>query len=157
MNFKKLVNSWNVNLRVIFDLPLNTHSWIIERLVDGKHAKIAIMKRYVKFLDSLAKSERPALQALLRLSYKDVRTTTGANLKHIQNQTGLYIIPGVTKGNIMNEKFVYKIPEGEEWKIGLISSLMQIRNDKWSILFDEEQDELSNDDITFMLDNVCSS
>ena len=57
----------------------------------------------------------------------------------------------------MNEKLIYQIPEGEEWKVGLIASLMQIRNDKWSILFDEEQDELGNDDITFMLDNVCSS
>ena len=115
------------------------------------------MKRYVKFLDSLVKSERPALKVLLSLSYKDVRTTTGANLRHIQNQTGLYVIPGITKASIMNEKFVYEIPEGEEWKVGLISSLIQIRNDKWSILFDEEQEELSNDDITFMLDNVCSS
>ena len=115
------------------------------------------MKRFIKFLDSLAKSERPALQALLSLSCKDVRTTTGANLRHIQNQTGIYIIPGITKANIMNEKHLYKIPEGEEWKVGLIASLMQIRNDKWSILFDEEQDELGNDDITFMLDNVSTS
>ena len=115
------------------------------------------MKRFIKFLDSLAKSERPALQALLSLSCKDVRTTTGANLRHIQNQTGIYIIPGITKANIMNEKYLYNIPKGGEWKVGLITSLMQIRNDKWSILFDEEQDELGNDDITFMLDNVSNS
>ena len=48
----------------------------------------------------------------------------------------------------MNEKYLYNIPKGGEWKVGLIASLMQIRNDKWSILFDKEQDELGNDEIT---------
>ena len=81
----------------------------------------------------------------------------GANIRHIQRQTGTLVIPGKTRSNILNDKFIYEVPEGEDWKIGLVASLLQIRNDKWSILFDEEQDELSNDDITFMLDNVCSS
>ena len=31
-SFEMIANSWNVNLRIIFDLPLETHSWIVERL-----------------------------------------------------------------------------------------------------------------------------
>ena len=115
------------------------------------------MRRFIKFVDSLSKNKRPEIQALLQFSYKDVRTTTGANLKHILSQTGSYIIPGVTKPNIVNDKFIYPIPDGEEWKIGFILSMIETRNHKWTVLFDEEDDKLSDDEIEFMLNNICTS
>ena len=51
-NFKQLIRSWNVNLRVIFDLPFTTSSWLVEQLSQGGHAKLIIFKKYIKFLDS---------------------------------------------------------------------------------------------------------
>ena len=46
---KQLWNSWNVNLRVIFGLPMASHCWIGERLTGGKHAKQLMYSRWVKF------------------------------------------------------------------------------------------------------------
>ena len=156
-NFDKLIKSWNVNLRLVFDLPLQTHCWIIERLSNGKHAKQLIMKRYIKFMDSLAKNKRASVRALLKIVSKDARTTTGGNLKNIQSETGFYIIPGITSASIMDNFFVYEIPNGEEWMEGLGSSLIDIKNNKWTVLFDEENEELAEDEISHMLIEICSN
>ena len=37
--FDQLCNSWNVNTRVIFGLPMQTHCWLTECLMEGNHAK----------------------------------------------------------------------------------------------------------------------
>jgi len=52
---------------------------------------------------------------------------------------------------------VYKIPENQEWKIPLLSSLIEIRDDRWSILFDEEkhQGTLDENQIGDIIDYLC--
>ena len=54
---------------------------------------------------------------------------------------------------------VYKFDEKENWKIKLLVSLMEIRDQRWEILFDEEEEtgSLRKDDITDMIDSVASS
>ena len=37
--FQQLTKSYNVNIRILFDLPINTHCWIAEEISGGKHAK----------------------------------------------------------------------------------------------------------------------
>ena len=46
---------------------------------------------------------------------------------------------------------------GKEWKIGLLSSLLEIRDGKWMILFDEEGEDLTEDEVKLMIDDVCKN
>ena len=156
-NFKQLVRSWNVNLRVIFDLPLATSSWIVEQLSNGNHAKLIIIKRYIKFLDSLIKNKKPIVQNLIQMTYKDAQTTTGSNIRHILTEFDFLIIPGETKRYDMKKQYIYDIPDGQEWKIGLLSSLLEIRDGKWEILFDSEGEGLIEDEIKKMIDGVSGN
>ena len=156
-NFKQLTRSWNVNLRIPFDLPLETPSWIVEQLSNGRHAKQVIMKMYIKFLESLVKSTKPAVQALVKRTHKDVRTHTGANIRHILLETGILVTPGETKSFILNELCVYEVPKEHEWKKGLLISLLEIRDSKWMVQFDEESENFNEDEVQLMIDNVCTS
>ena len=38
----KFAKTWNVNLRIMFDLPRETHCWIVEAMSRGKHFLQAI-------------------------------------------------------------------------------------------------------------------
>ena len=69
------------------------------------------------------------------------------------------MIPGVTKPIEIANHRVYKFEEKEIWKIKLLCSLMEIRDQRWEILFEEEEGtgSLRKDDITDMIDNVASS
>ena len=69
------------------------------------------------------------------------------------------MIPGITKPSEIVNHRVYKFKEKENWKIKLLISLMEIRDQRWEILFDEEEEtgSLRKDDITDMIDSVASS
>ena len=71
--------------------------------------------------------------------------------------TGVRIEPGVTKGHVLKDYHVYETPVGQEWRLPLLQSLIEIRDDRWSLQFDEETGDFSNDDIIELLNNVCIS
>ena len=52
---------------------------------------------------------------------------------------------------------MYKIPEGEEWRVPLIESLLEVKAGNWAIEFDEEEDTLNGDAVTLMLERACSN
>ena len=111
-----------------------------------------IIRRYIKFLDSLEKNKKPNVQALFQMTYKDARTTTGANIRHILIDNSISIIPGKTK-----QYNIYVIPEGQEWKTGLLSSLLEVRDKKGMILFNDEDEDLIEDELKLMIDDVCKN
>ena len=117
------------------------------------------MSRYIKFVDSLHKHESPAVTSLLSNLKNNVNSLVGSNLRTIQLETGISVIPGITKPSEIVNHRVYKFEEKENWKIKLLVSLMEIRDQRWEILFDEEEEtgSLRKDDITDMIDSVASS
>ena len=64
--FQQLLNSYNVNLKCIFNLPCGTHSWLTEELSEGNHAQVIIYKRFVKFVQTLVNNKRQSLKTLFK-------------------------------------------------------------------------------------------
>ena len=85
-----------------------------------------------------------------------MRSVTGANLRHIAIETNESFIPGITKRIDLTNYMVYKLPEGEEWRIPFLLSLMQLRNENWVVTFDEEKTSLETDEIQTMINTVCT-
>ena len=65
------------------------------------------------------------------------------------------IVPGSTQGQEFNNYRVYEVPEGQEWRIPLAVSLIELRDSRWEVTYDEEADKMTEDDVTLMLNNVC--
>ena len=133
--FQQLCNSYNVNLRILHNLPLNTSCWLIEEISGGKHAKQQIYKRYVKFVNTLVNSSRDCVRFLFKYVCGDVRSQVGGNLAKIRNDTGLLVTPGHTSPDVLRNYRVYSAPDGQEYRLPLLVSLMEIRIDNWSIIF----------------------
>ena len=154
---KQVWNSWNVNLRVIFDLPMATHCWIVEHLSNGPHAKILMYSRFATFVESLSLCEKPQVKALLQIVKNDPRQTTGSNIRKILIDTGIRVSPGHKNKSQLKQLAAYEAPEEERWKIPLLGSLVEIRDQRWQVLFDDEDNEgkLSEDDVTAMIDHWC--
>ena len=71
----------------------------------------------------------------------------------------MFVIPGLTKPQLIGAHRVYKFETNESWKIQLLTSLLEIRDLRWEILFDEEDGtgSLNQDDITAMVNDVATS
>ena len=150
-----LFSSWNKNVKLIYDLPWATHRWILEEIT-GTNLKIMLMTRFVKFVNSILKSSKPALKFLLSISTSDVRSLTGSNLRSIMLATGVQVTPGVTQAGAIKEHKLFPVPDDQKWKVPLLHSLLAVRAGEIQIIFDDEEshDEEIPDDI---LVNICSS
>ena len=147
-----------MNIKVIFNLPWASHRWLCESLA-GKHMKVMIYSRYIKFLRNICStSDRDNLKSLLNTVKNDVRSQTGANIKRIFLDTGVRIIPGVTLPSVLSGVSAYKVEECERWRYPLLQSLLQVREDQWEIRFDEEEEVcFDEDDISDMIHETCTS
>ena len=65
--FNQLSNSWNVNLRIICQLPLETHKYLVEQISPCTHFKHKIFTRYIPFVKSLVENKKPAVASLFNL------------------------------------------------------------------------------------------
>ena len=127
--FRKLVNSWNVNIKTVYELPYGTHNFLLEELTGGRHARTMIYKRFISFLSSVATNRRRALSSLLDSVKSSCQSLTGANIRQVLLDTGISVEPGVTNGTVLNNFRLYETPVNQEWKFGLLKSLLSIRDE----------------------------
>ena len=158
--FQQMVNSYNVNTRIVYNVPRDCHCWITEEISGGRHAKQQIYSRYIKFVNTLANNSRECVRSLFRYVIDDVRSQVGSNLRKIFIDSGLLIVPGQTMPSALSNYTVYPAPEGEEYRIPLIQSLREILCDNWTIIFNEEDgdvEQMEANEIQMMIDELCSN
>ena len=85
---EKIESSWNRTVKIIFDLPYNTHRRLIEPISGQTHIKLVLIKRLLRFVEKLKFSKKPVLRQPFSVCKDDVRTITGANLRNIMLQCG---------------------------------------------------------------------
>ena len=151
--FGKFARSWNVNLRILFDLPRDTHCWIVEELSNGRHFKQMIYSRFIKYLKVLSQNRKPFIRTLFNLVSKDAKSLTGSNVRKILLQTDQD--PLRLDRNCIRSWRVY--PPKDSWSVPLLRSLMNLRDDEWLLVFDEEEEDgsLQTEDISFIIDTIC--
>ena len=122
----------------------------------GSNLKIMLFSRFVKFVNAINKSNKPALRFLLALSKSDVRTLTGANLRSILLNTGIEVQPGITSPYLVKKHVLSKVPDEDRWKIPLLHSLLAVRAEEFEIIFDDDDniDEDMNIGVD-ILENIC--
>ena len=149
----RFAKTWNVNLRIMFDLPRETHCWIVEELSGGKHFLQMIYSRFTKYLSVLKKNKRSIIRTLYSIAANDVRTLTGSNVRKIFLDTALD--PRYVPGSRFADWRVYTA--ADTWSVPLLSSLLELRSDTWEVNFDvEDQECLEDPEINFMIVAVCT-
>ena len=115
-----------------------------------------LYSRYAKFLKSVANNRRPALRGLLNTAVGSCQSVVGGNIRTVLVDTNIKIVPGVTTPAAFKNYQVYETPPGSEWKLPLLVSLLEMKDSRWSVTFDEETGScIGDDEITTMIDNVC--
>ena len=151
--FAKFSKTWNVNLRILYDLPFDTHCWVVEELSGGKHFKQMIYSRFLKYLSVLRKNKRSFIRTLYTIVQADVRTLTGSNIRRVLLDTNLD--PRSSSKYLLSDWRAYE--PADTWTVPLLASLLEMRQDNWEVLFDVEDETitLEDDEITFMVEALC--
>ena len=81
-------STFNKSVKIMYGLPWATHRYFIEPLTNRPHLRKLLIRRYLAFINKIEKSSKKALKALLEIARKDVRTTTGKNLRMMMLMLG---------------------------------------------------------------------
>ena len=132
-----------------FDLPRETRRHFIEELSENPHPQVMLAKRFLKFHETLQKSQKQCVRFLSELSAGNMRTVYGKNLWSIKRQSSCE----VSSRNIMKVMKYAPIPNEDKWKIQVVKELLEV---KWNTREFENFDQ-DNDEIYEMLRALCSS
>ena len=70
-------------------------------------------------------------------------------------RTGVRIVPGETTPRAFQSYTVHATPRGQEWRLPLLVSLLEMRDSRWEVNFDEETQKVNKEEIEAMIENVC--
>ena len=151
-----LVNSWSVSTRHMWDVPRETHRYMVEEL-GGQHAHSMLIVRFVKFLQWMKKSPKLVVQYLLGKVANDMRTVTGRNIRYIlekiEHRKDLFKV----KISWLKKRINFcEIPDNEKWRVNFVEEIVNIRQNVFKLDLDDDS-FLTSDQLSEILDYLCTS
>ena len=145
-----LENTWNTAVRIMFDLPLQTHRYLIEPISKTKHLKFVLIDRFLSFLNQIVKSKKLIPKQLLSFIKNDVRSTTGSNLRNILLLTDKNHIEEICIDDI--RKMVFEeIDDRDKWKIDFINEITDVKFNQLDV------EHFSREELDEILNFLCTS
>ena len=145
-----LEKTWNVSMRLMLDIPKETHRYLIEPLSETTHLKTFLIKRFLTFLEQIRNSNKSASKFLLESILLDTRSTTGSNLRNILLRTDKADVRDLIPRDAFAEKYNL-IPVEEEWRLPFIRDIIEAKQDQMEIL------NIVDTDLDDMLHVLCTS
>ena len=142
---EKFYGTYNRSVKVMADLPLATHRYLIEPVSGQQHMSTTLMRNFLNFISKIRQSQKPVLRQLYSVVKDDVRTTTGSNLRNILLLTSLSSVDDL-KPSIADQIKYQVISDRDKWRVPLIQEAIDMKNgvvslpDGWS--FDELEEIL---------------
>ena len=119
-----LENSWNTAVRIMYNLPLQTHRYFIEPISDVKHLKFVLIERFLGFIDQINKSRKAIPKHVLNYVKHDVKSVTGSNLRNILLLTDKDTVEEINSIDIKKLKY-HQVTKENDWKIELLREIIE--------------------------------
>ena len=122
----RLENSWNVSLRRTYDLPYQTHRYLVEPVSGHMHLKKMLIRRFLSFLKQISRSPKTIPKQLLNSIQADTRSITGSNIRRILLLTKKENIDQISDRDI--DGIIYaEILEDDKWRVDLIKEVTDVK------------------------------
>ena len=125
----------------MYDLPYQTHRYLVEPVSGQLHLKKLLIKRFLSFLKQIRKSSKILPAQLLNTIQFDTRSVTGGNIRRILLLTQKTKVEDITCEDIENIEYA-EISDENMWRVNIIR---EITNKKFNQLeingFSEEECE----------------
>ena len=145
----RLEKSWNVAMRRTFNLPRNTHCYLIEDVSEELHVRTVLTRRFLSFITSVRTSKKKALREMLRVVEYNTRTVTGRNLRNILLRTNQDDVRKLKPSDYI-AKYRY-IPTEEEYRVAVVKEIVEIKNHQLEV------EGFTDYELDCILHHVCVS
>ena len=122
---------WNTNVKLVLGLPRNTFTYLVEGFFAETSTSLRnqVFSRYAGFYRKLLSSPSREVQFLAKVVASDPRSTTCSNLKLLSEKTAMAQPHFYSSERIKADLPVQKVPERENWRLGLLTNLLMVKNE----------------------------
>ena len=132
-------STWNTAMKLMMNLPIQTHIKLIETLSQIPHIRSVLMRRFLNFLEQIEKSGKEGCKMLLRTVKNDTNSITGSNLRNILLETEKISIQELSPSDCLQIKY-FPLNEEENWKVRILNELIDATNEQLGVSnFDIEE------------------
>ena len=142
-----LENTWNKSIRLMFELPLQTHIYFICPVSESKHIRSMLLKRFVSFTQKLEASKKKLLSICTRLSR--IMSIIGSNSRNILLLLEKKNDHQLTPLDIQEVK-CHPVEDDDKWKVEFLKELVEIKYG--DLVVDFEREELDK-----IIEHLCNS
>ena len=143
-------STFNRSVKVMANLPYQTHRYMIEPIVGTRHMKMKILKNYLSFIKQVRKSPKYVLRQLYSLASADVRTVTGQNLRNILLLTNKLHVDQLDPSIVSTLEY-HKMEEQETWRTSLVKEILDLKHGNLVL-----PDGWSDEELDMILDLACT-
>ena len=145
----KLYISFNVSIRICFNIPRASHRYLIQDLIDYPHPKIMMCSRFVKFHKTISDCKKMSIRTIAKITFIDEKTVYKQNLIRIARECNT-TIENLSPSLVKSEMEYFPIPESEAWRVPMMQNLLAIRATELQL------ENYDNREVMEMLHNVCT-
>ena len=149
-NCEKIYKSFNVAIRICFNVPRETHKYFIQQLIEYPHPKIMLASRFVKFSENIRSCDKESVRVLSNLCLGDTKTVFRRNLSNIARECHTNI-ENLSVYTVKSAMKYAPVPDNEFWRIPLLHNLLAVRGHDWTV------DNFDNGELNQMIYNVCTT
>ena len=143
----QVYNAWGTATRLSWGVPRATRSYLVDNVLcpELTSVKDDILAKYSGFFKGLRLSSSPEVSFMAYQVGRDLRTTTGRNLRFISEESGLdpWTASAAMVKKALSEK-VSAVPEGDAWRLPYLGLLLEQRQFAHYAGHGEEETRLSN-------------
>ena len=121
-------NSWNTSIRIMYNIPMQTHRNLIEPISNTRHIRFHLVKRFLSFAKQIESSEKEAAKILMKAVKHNARTTTGSNLRKILLMTDKFDVDELDPNDADSVKY-HPLEKNQSWKVNLIKEAIDVKHD----------------------------
>ena len=148
---EKLFKSWNVAIRMAFNVDRCTHRYLIETISNSIHPKTMLASRYVTYHRSLINSPKLCVRFLARLFERDNRTVLGKTLDMLCKLCDKEDLSLLSSNYVKSKLSYYNVPDEEMWRVETVTELLNLRDQSLYL------PGFTNEEINTMLVFTCTS
>ena len=149
--YGKLVRSYNTAVKLIWDLPHQTHKMFVEEFTNCPHLQSMLHSRYIGFLKSLEFSKKMEVKILFNHCKNDVSTLTGSNIVYLETKYECHSLANLYDNkNHVSTARVNPIEENDRWKPLILEDLIEVRDGNAEV-------DLTPDEILDLINFVSTS
>ena len=145
-----MFNTWNKSVRLMFDVPLQTHRYFLEPLAETRQLKYTLIQRFLGFISQIQNSKKILPNILLQTIKRDCRSTTGSNLRNILLLTSKDDISDLVPSDVSEMKY-QPVIANDEWRISMVKELIDV---KWG---QAVIGNLSDNEVDDIIEDICTS